>query len=399
MPRAYVCGTFDTKGPELGFIAACLRDAGVATCTVDVSTRPHAHACDVTAAEVARHHPHGEAAVLGLDDRGAAVAAMIIAFERFVATRTDIVGMIGAGGSGGTALLAPAMRSLPVGVPKILVSTVASGNVAAYVGATDLWLVPSMTDVQGLNRISRRLLGNAAHALAGMIRFARADDAHTRPAVGLTMFGVTTQCVQAVCAALEPTHDCVVFHAVGTGGQAMEKLIESGLLIAALDITTTEVCDLLMGGIFPADEKRFEAIIRTRIPYVISCGALDMVNFGPLASVPERYKDRKLHVHNPQVTLMRTTPEENVRMAEWIAARINRMEGPVRVLIPEGGVSAIDVPGQPFHDPAADKALFDTLTARIITTPSRHLIRLPYAINDSAFAQALVTAFVDVAEG
>ena len=335
MRRAYVCGTFDTKGPELGFIAGCLGDAGVDTCTVDVSTRPHETACDVTAAEVARHHPEGETAVLGLDDRGAAIAAMIVAFGRFVASRDDIAGMIGAGGSGATALLAPAMRTLPVGVPKVLVSTVASGNVAPYVGASDLWLVPSMTDVQGLNRISRRLLGNAAHALAGMIRFARAEDAaQSRPAIGLTMFGVTTTCVQAVCAALEPTHDCVVFHAVGTGGQAMERLIASDLLTAALDVTTTEVCDLLMGGIFPADETRFEAIIRTRVPYVVSCGALDMVNFGPLESVPARYRERHLYVHNPQVTLMRTTAEENVRMAEWIAARINRMEGPVHLLMP-----------------------------------------------------------------
>jgi uncharacterized protein (UPF0261 family) len=399
MPRAYICGTFDTKGPELDFIAGCLRDAGVATCTVDVSTRQHGTPCDVTAAEVARHHPRGESAVLGLDDRGAAIAAMIVAFERFVASRDDIAGMIGAGGSGGTALLAPAMRTLPVGVPKVLVSTVASGNVAAYVGATDLWLVPSVTDVQGLNRISRRLLGNAAHALAGMIRFASTDDAtQSRPAIGLTMFGVTTTCVQAVCAALETTHDCVVFHAVGTGGQAMEKLIASGLLTAALDITTTEVCDLLMGGIFPADEMRFEAIVRTRIPYVVSCGALDMVNFGPPESVPAQYRDRRLYVHNPQVTLMRTTPEENVRMAEWIAARINRMKGPVRLLIPEGGVSALDVPGQPFHDPVADRALFDTLSARIVTTPSRRVTRLPHAINDPQFSAALVAAFHEIAD-
>jgi uncharacterized protein (UPF0261 family) len=399
MPRAYVCGTFDTKGPELDFIAERLRDAGVATCTVDVSTRPHATPTGVTAAEVARHHPQGESAVLRLDDRGAAIAAMIVAFERFVASRDDIAGMIGAGGSGGTALLAPALRTLPVGVPKVLVSTVASGNVAAYVGATDLWLVPSVTDVQGLNRISRRLLGNAAHALAGMIRYARTDDAvQSRPAIGLTMFGVTTTCVQAVCAALEQTNDCVVFHAVGTGGQAMEKLIASGLLTAALDITTTEVCDLLMGGIFPADEMRFEAIVRTRIPYVVSCGALDMVNFGPLDSVPVQYRDRRLYVHNPQVTLMRTTPEENVRMAEWIAARINRMQGPVRLLIPEGGVSALDVPGQPFHDPLADKALFDTLSARIITTPSRCVTRLPHAINDPQFSAALVAAFHEIAD-
>jgi uncharacterized protein (UPF0261 family) len=232
-----------------------------------------------------------------------------------------------------------------------------------------------------------------------MIRYARTDDAvQSRPAIGLTMFGVTTTCVQAVCAALEQTNDCVVFHAVGTGGQAMEKLIASGLLTAALDITTTEVCDLLMGGIFPADEMRFEAIVRTRIPYVVSCGALDMVNFGPLDSVPVQYRDRRLYVHNPQVTLMRTTPEENVRMAEWIAARINRMQGPVRLLIPEGGVSALDVPGQPFHDPVADKALFDTLSARIVTTSSRHVTRLPHAINDPQFSAALVAAFHEIAD-
>lgn len=398
MPKAYVCGTFDTKGPELHFIATALREAGVATCTVDVSTRPHDVVCDVTAAELARHHPQGENAVLGLDDRGAAVAAMSLAFERFVASRDDIGGIIGAGGSGGTALLAPGMRSLTVGLPKLLVSTVASGNVGAYVGASDLWLVPSMTDVQGLNRISRRLLGNAAHALAGMMRLAPAEDvAHGRAAIGLTMFGVTTQCVQAVCAALEPTHDCVVFHAVGTGGAAMEKLIASGLLTGALDVTTTEVCDLLLGGVFPADETRFDAIIRTRIPYVVSCGALDMVNFGAAEAVPERYRGRRLHVHNSQVTLMRTTPEENVEMAEWIAAKINRMEGKVRFLIPEGGVSAIDVPGQPFHDPEADLALFDTLAARIVVTPSRRVTRLPWAINDTRFSAALVDAFREIA--
>ncbi len=398
MPRAYVCGTLDTKGPELGFIAARLRAAGVATCTVDVSTLPHAVRCDVTAAEVARHHPQGEAAVLGLADRGTAITAMMIAFERFVPGRDDLAGIIGAAGSGGTALMAPALRALPVGIPKILVSTIAAGNVAAYVGASDLWLVPSVTDVQGLNRISRRLLGNAAQALAGMIRFATPEAAgETRPAVGLTMFGVTTQCVQAACAALEPTHDCVVFHAVGTGGQAMEKLIDSGLITAALDVTTTEVCDLLLGGIFPAGEDRFESIIRTRIPYVVSCGALDMVNFGARDTVPARYEGRTFHVHNPQVTLMRTTAEENVRIAEWIATRINRMEGPVRLLIPEAGVSAIDRPGQSFHDPVADAALFDTLSARIAVTASRRVMRLPYDINAPEFSAALVTAFREIA--
>jgi uncharacterized protein (UPF0261 family) len=398
MPRAYVCGTFDTKGAELHYIAERLREAGVATCTVDLSTRPHDGAVDVNAREVARHHPGGDSAVLGLDDRGAAVAAMMVAFERFIVARDDLAGIIGAGGTGGTALIAPAMRALPVGVPKLLVSTVASGNVAQYVGAADICMMPSITDVQGLNRISRRVLGNAAHALAGMIRFTVPDAAAAaRPAIGLTMFGVTTPCVQQVSALLESSHDCIVFHAVGTGGKAMEKLVDSGLLAGVIDVTTTEVADMLMGGVFPADDSRFEAIIRTRVAYVVSCGALDMVNFGAPDTVPEQYRGRNLYVHNPQVTLMRTTPAENVRMAEWIAAKINRMEGEVRLLIPEAGVSLIDAPGKPFYDPAADAALFDTLTARIVATPRRKVIRLPHAVNDSPFAAALVAAFREIA--
>jgi uncharacterized protein (UPF0261 family) len=398
MPKAYVCGTFDTKGPELHFLAERLRISGVSTCTVDVGTQTYDGTVDVPASEVARHHPDGSAAALGLDDRGRAVAAMITALERFIITRRDIAGIIGAGGSGGTALLAPAMRALPVGLPKILVSTIASGNVAPYVGASDICMIPSIADVQGLNRISRRILGNAAHALAGMIRHAEISvPTADKPALGLTMFGVTTPCVQQITSLLEGSHDCIVFHAVGTGGRAMEKLIDSGLVGGAIDVTTTEVADMLMGGIFPADEGRFEAVIRTRIPYVVSCGALDMVNFGAMGTVPDRYRDRTLYVHNPQVTLMRTNAAENLRMAEWIAAKLNRMEGPVRLLIPEGGVSLLDVPGKPFHDPVADHILFDTLQARIRVTPQRRLVRLPHAINDLAFAEALVAAYHDAA--
>lgn len=398
MPTAYVCGTFDTKGPELGFMADRLRDVGLATCTVDLSTRAHAGVTDISAAEVAAHHPQGVTAVLGGDDRGAAIAAMVIAFERFILTRGEIAGIVGAGGSGGTALLAPAMRALPVGVPKLIVSTVASGNVAAYVGASDIGMMPSVTDVQGLNRISRRILANAAHALAGMIQFAvPAEAADTRPAIGLTMFGVTTACVRQVMAELEATHDCLVFHAVGTGGRAMEKLIASGLLQGAIDVTTTELCDMFMGGIFPADETRFDAIIAMRIPYVVSCGALDMVNFGAMETVPAHYRGRSLYAHNPQVTLMRTTADECRRMAVWMAAKLNRMEGPVRLLIPQGGVSALDLPGQPFHDPAADAALFETLAAQIVQTTSRRIVRIPCDINAPAFAAALAAAYREIA--
>jgi uncharacterized protein (UPF0261 family) len=221
--------------------------------------------------------------------------------------------------------------------------------------------------------------------------------APAKPALGLTMFGVTTPCVQAVAKALEADYECLVFHATGTGGLSMEKLVDSGLIAGVIDVTTTEVCDLLMGGVFSAGEDRLGAIIRTRVPYVGACGALDMVNFGAMATVPERYRRRNLYVHNPQVTLMRTTPEENLRMGMWIAARLNRMEGPVRFFLPEGGVSLIDAPGMPFHDPEADRALFDTLEAKVVTSANRKLVRLPGNVNDEAFAAALVAAFREIA--
>jgi uncharacterized protein (UPF0261 family) len=394
---AYVCGTFDTKAAELHYLAGLLRAAGLAAVTVDLGTRTARSDVDVSAAEVASAHPGGVGSVLGLDDRGAAVAAMALAFERWLPSRPDLGGVIGAGGSGNTSLLAPAMRALPVGVPKVLVSTVASGNVAPYVGPADICMVYSVTDVQGLNRISRRVLGNAAHALAGMMRFAVPEPAETdRPAVGLTMFGVTTRCVQAVAAALEADHDCLVFHATGTGGRSMEKLVDSGLVAAVIDVTTTEVADLLLGGVFPCTEDRLGAIARTGIPYIGSVGAVDMINFGALDTVPERYRGRNLYVHNPQVTLVRTTAEENAAIGRWIGERLNACDGPVRSLLPEGGVSLIDAPGQPFHDPAADAALFAAIEATVRRTERRRVVRLPQAINDPEFAAALVEAFREV---
>ncbi len=394
---AYVCGTYDTKGTELHYLATLLRSAGQAVLTVDLGTRAPGGGVDVTAAEVAAAHPNGVGAALGGDDRGAAMAAMAEAFERWLVDRPDVGGVIGAGGSGNTALVAPAMRALPVGVPKVLVSTVASGNVAAYVGPADICMVHSVTDVQGLNRISRRVLGNAAHALAGMMRFALPQAAQDeRPAVGLTMFGVTTPCVQAVAAALAADYDCLVFHATGTGGRSMEKLADSGLLAGVIDVTTTEVADLLFGGVFPCGDDRLGAIARTGVPYVGSVGAVDMVNFGPMETVPERFKGRKLYAHNPQVTLIRTTAEENAAVGRWIGQRSNASEGQVRFLLPEGGVSLIDVPGQPFHDPDADAALFEAIEATMRATERRRVLRLPLAINEPAFAAALVEAFHEV---
>jgi uncharacterized protein (UPF0261 family) len=401
MAKAYVIGTCDTKGQELGYLKQLLEVAGVPSVLVDVGTKvtnkSDGSGADVSPQEVAACHPDGARAVFS-DDRGAAIGAMATALAAFVTTRHDLGGVIGAGGSGGTALISPALRALPVGTPKVLVSTVASGNVGAYVGPADICMMYSVTDVQGLNSISRRVLGNAAHALAGMMRHRiPAAEEPEKPALGLTMFGVTTPCVQMVAKALEADYDCLVFHATGTGGQSMEKLVDSGLIAGVIDVTTTEVCDLMMGGVFSAGEDRLGAIIRTRVPYVGSCGALDMVNFGAMDTVPERYRERNLYVHNPQVTLMRTTPEENVRMGMWLAARLNQMEGPVRFFLPEGGVSLIDAPGMPFHDPKADQALFDTLEAEVAPSVNRKLVRLPGNVNDPAFAAALVTAFREIA--
>jgi uncharacterized protein (UPF0261 family) len=259
----------------------------------------------------------------------------------------------------------------------------------------------SVTDVQGLNRISRQVLANGAHALIGMVK-ARLADRETagrarpsaeRPAVGLTMFGVTTRCVQQTASALEPEWECLVFHATGVGGRSMEKLVDSRLLAGVIDVTTTEVADMLMGGVLAADEDRFGAVIRTRIPYVGSVGALDMVNFGPIETVPLAYKGRRLHVHNPQVTLMRTTAEENGKIGRWIGERLNQMDGPVRFFLPELGVSALDAIAQPFHDPEADAALFQALQQTVRETANRKLIRVRRHINDPEFSAAVVAAF------
>ena len=398
MPRfAYVIGTWDTKGPELDYIAACLRTAGASVRTVDVSTGHATAPTDVTAAEVAAHHPAGAAAVRDAEGRGAAVTAMAEALAAYLASCADLAGVIGAGGSGNTALLAPALRALPVGTPKILVSTVASGNVAPYVGPADIAMVYSVTDVQGLNRISRRVLGNAAHALAGMVLNPIPEPPGAeKPALGLTMFGVTTPCVQALTAALEAEHDCLVFHATGIGGQSMEKLVDSGLIAAVLDITTTEVADLLVGGVFAATPDRFGAIARTRIPYVGSCGALDMVNFGARDTVPEKFADRTFYVHNAQVTLMRTSVDECAAIGAWIGERLNLCDGEVRFLLPEKGLSAIDIEGGVFADPAARETLFSALEQTVVPTARRRLIRVPHAINDDGFVQAALAAFAEI---
>jgi uncharacterized protein (UPF0261 family) len=307
--------------------------------------------------------------------------------------------VIGIGGSGGTALITAAMRTLDIGVPKLMVSTVASGNTSPYVDCSDITMMYSVVDVAGLNAVSRRVLANAAHAMAGMVAHP-VPPAETRTTVAATMFGVTTPCVDGVRKSLESDgYDCLVFHATGSGGRAMERLVESGFIQGVIDATTTEVADEVVGGAFPAGAERFDRLIEAKVPLVLSTGALDMVNFGALDTVPEPFRNRNLHVHNAQVTLMRTNQDENRQFARWMAAKLNRSTAPLVFLIPEGGVSMLDAPGQPFHDPEADEVLFSELERAIDQDPSRAVIRIPHHINDPEFSKALVQHFKQLAEG
>ncbi|MEW9806148.1 Tm-1-like ATP-binding domain-containing protein [Mesorhizobium sp. ZMM04-5] len=396
MKRIHVVGTADTKGEELAYLADRIAAAGGAPLIVDVGTGAPSISPDVPSAEVARHGPAGTAEALASGDRGRAVAAMAASFAGFAAARTDIAAVIGIGGGGGTSIVTAGMRELPLGLPKIMVSTLASGDVAPYVGVSDIVMMPSITDMAGLNRISRVILANAAAAICAMA--ARPQDAvDGKPAIGLTMFGVTTPCVTAIVERLKASHDCLVFHATGTGGRTMEKLADSGLLSGIIDITTTEVCDLLFGGVLPAGEDRLDAVARTRLPYVGSVGALDMVNFWAPDTVPERYRGRLFYNHNANVTLMRTTAEECHAIGAWIGRKLNACEGQVRFLIPESGVSALDVEGGPFRDEAADAALFTSLEANVRQTPERRIERLPLHINDPRFSEAAVAAFRSIA--
>ncbi|MDR2990037.1 MAG: Tm-1-like ATP-binding domain-containing protein [Providencia alcalifaciens] len=389
----YVASTLDTKSAELFYVSDLIKNAGLAVRTVDLSTQPSLleKNADVTAEMVASFHPQG-AGTIFCGDRGKAIEAMAQAFSLYLAAQTDVAAILGLGGSGGTALITPAMQILPVGVPKIMVSTMASGDISGYIGASDISMMYSVTDVSGLNVISRKVLKNAANQIAGAVWFdnGEGDTAENKPTIALTMFGVTTPCVQQLTAKLEHDHDCLVFHATGSGGKAMEKLIDSRLLDSVLDITTTEVCDYLFGGVLACDEDRFGAIARTQTPCVLSCGALDMVNFGRPSTVPEQYKDRQFYHHNAQVTLMRTTVEENRQMGHWIAEKLNACEGEIRFIIPTAGFSALDIDGAPFWDPLADQAFIDALTQHLVTTEKRQLILSPHHINSPEFCEQVI---------
>lgn len=411
-PSVYVVATMDTKGSELEFVRDRLREAGAQVRMIDVGTlgpptvRPDVSRETVMASlrtvedarSVSPSRSMPEPTTV-FADRGRAVAVMAEALRSYLLAELaagHVAGVLGLGGSGGTSLITTAMRALPIGLPKLMVSTVASGNVSAYVDSSDIAMMYSVVDVAGLNAVSTVVLANAANAMAGMTLHKKPPSL-SRPTIGMTMFGVTTPCVTRVREILESQgFDCLVFHATGSGGRAMEQLVASGLISGVLDITTTEVADEIAGGVFSAGPQRFDKILEAEIPLVVSLGALDMVNFGGLETVPTQFSGRKLHVHNAQVTLMRTTIEENRRIAGFIAEKLNRSTAPWRVLVPEGGVSLIDVPGKPFYDPAADAVLFDELERCLKTSSQRMLIRLPYDINAPEFSQALAENFLQM---
>jgi uncharacterized protein (UPF0261 family) len=392
--RILVVGTADTKGDELAYLRTAIAEAGAVAIVVDVGVGAPTCAVDIQRGQVAAGCP---ATVVEGRDRGAAVAAMGEAVQSFLAEFRAFDAILGIGGGGGTSIVTRGMRTLPIGLPKMMVSTLASGDVGPYVDVSDIVMMPSITDLAGLNSVSRMVLRNAAFAIVGMTAApAPRDDG--KASIGLTMFGVTTPCVTRVIEKLRDRYDCLVFHATGTGGRAMEKLADSDKLAGVIDVTTTEVCDHLLGGVLSAGPDRLGTIARRRLPYVGSVGALDMVNFWAPESVPEKFRRRNLYAHNPQVTLMRTTADECREIGAWIAEKLNACDGPLRFLIPEKGISALDTVGGPFFDPDADAALFDALESGLRETSERRLIRLPLHINDPQFSDALVDSFLEVAE-
>ncbi|XP_022775334.1 uncharacterized protein LOC111317197 [Durio zibethinus] len=420
--KVFCVGTADTKHDELRFLSESVRSS-LTTFSKSSSSKVEVVIVDVSAGQketeslgdskfvkrkellLCYSESVGENQVALPDDRGKAVDIMSKALEHFIKkAQADgvLAGAIGLGGSGGTSLLSSAFRSLPVGVPKLLVSTVASGQTEPYVGTSDLILFPSVVDICGINSVSRVVLSNAGTALAGMVigrleRFRDSCSQGKKCTVGITMFGVTTPCVNVVKERLQKEgYETLIFHATGVGGRAMESLVREGYIQGVLDITTTEVADYVAGGVMPCDSSRFDVIIEKKIPLVLSVGALDMVNFGPKETIPSNFQQRKIHVHNAQVSLMRTTVDENKKFAGFIADKLNKSSSKICVCLPQRGVSALDALEKPFYDPEATGTLLNELKRLIHLNEDRQVKMCPYHINDPEFANALVDSFMEI---
>jgi len=401
MANVVAIGTLDTKGAEYGFLRDRLLEHGVDVILVDAGVLGEpAIEPDITRDEVADAAGAEIGALVEAGDRGAAVETMsrgAAAVVERLHREGRLDGIVGMGGTGGTSLVSHAMRQLPVGVPKLLVSTVASGDTRPYVGAVDIAMMYSVVDVAGVNQISARIIGNAAAAIAGMARATIPEPSETRPLLGASMFGVTTPCVTTARERLDELgYEVLVFHQTGTGGQSMEELVKAGFITGVLDVTTTELCDELVGGVLAAHPKRLEVAGELGLPQVISLGALDMVNFGPMDTVPEQFRSRNLYVHNPTVTLMRTTPEECAELGKRVARKLSGAKGPTALFVPLRGISMIATEGQPFHDAAADEALFSAVREDLAQNVELH--ELDIDVNDPGFALAMADRLHEMLE-
>lgn len=402
MKTVAIAGTFDSKGKEYLYIKELLESLGLRTYTIHTGVFEPEFKPDVSNKEVAGEVQADITALSEKRDRAIATEVLSRGMERLVPRLYEegrFDGIISLGGSGGTSLVAPAMRALPIGVPKIIVSTLASGNTAPYIGTSDIVMMPSVVDVAGVNSISTKIFNNAAFAMAGMLEFENKKEIEKKPLIAATMFGVTTPCVTVAREYLEARgYEVLVFHATGIGGQSMEALIEAGFIEGVLDMTTTEWADEIVGGVLGAGPKRLEAAAKGNIPQVVSVGAMDMCNFGAYESVPEKFKGRNFYKHNPTVTLMRTTVDENREIGEKIAEKMNMASGKTALFLPLKGVSLIDVEGQAFYGPKEDKMLFDTIK-NSIDKNIIEIVEMDTDINDRLFAEAAAQKLIDLMNG
>lgn len=399
MKTIAIAGTFDTKGNEYVYVKELIESLGFGTFTIHTGVFESIFEPDVSNKEIAEAAGIDIETLVRKKDRALATEMLSKGMEKLIPElykQGKFDGIISFGGTGGTSLVTPAMRKLPIGVPKIMVSTVASGNTSQYVGTSDIVMIPSIVDVAGLNSISTKIFTNAVFAIAGMLKFENKKVVEKKPLVAATMFGVTTPCVTAASKYLENRgYEVLVFHATGVGGQTMESLIDDGFIEGVLDLTTTEWADEIIGGVLNAGPHRLEAAAKNNIPQVVSVGAIDMCNFGPYETVPEKFKGRNLYKHNPTVTLMRTTVEENESIGKKIVEKLNMAKEKTVLLLPLKGVSAIDVEGQVFYGAEEDKMLFDTLREGV-NKDIVEIVEMDCAINDIEFAEAAAQKLIDL---
>ncbi len=400
MKTIAIAGTFDSKGAEYTYVVELIQSLGLKTFTIHTGVFEPAFEPDVSNAEIAKAAGVDIHEIAEKKDRALATEILTKGMEKVLPElyrQGKFDGVISFGGTGGTAIVTPGMRALPIGVPKLMVSTVASGNTAKYVGTSDIVMMPSVVDVAGLNSISTTIFSNAAFAIAGMVKFTNNQPpVEKKPLIAATMFGVTTPAINFARAYLEDRgYEVLIFHATGVGGQSMEALIDGGFIEGVLDLTTTEWCDELVGGILAAGPHRLEAAGKKGVPQVVSVGALDMVNFDAIDTVPKQFKDRLLYKHNPTITLMRTSVEENKMIGKKITEKLNMAKGPTVMMLPLKGVSMIDAPDQVFYGKDEDEALFNEFRTGL-NKDTVELIELPLHINDQAFAEAAAQKLIDL---